>query len=135
MKFMVQTGIGWKRGKSSNPVNSLLSCSPIKVITYLGFGPLRITSTAWKKRSLFSDDELILSIFRIGLRDLNKLGQILRINSVNVHSNIVQMLYENCSHNIKTILFYSAKLVVWVFGNVYFIKRNVDTLSDSANFS
>ena len=45
----------WKRGKSSNPVNSLLSYSPVKVITYLGFGPLRITSTAWK--GLFYDDE------------------------------------------------------------------------------
>ena len=55
MKVMIQTGIGWKRGKSSNPVNSLLSYSPVKVITYLGFGPLRITSTAWK--GLFYDDE------------------------------------------------------------------------------
>ena len=133
---MIQTGIGWKRGNSSNPVNSWLSCLTVMDITYLGFGPLRITSTTWKKRFiLWWWVNFLIIIYRIGLRDLNKLGQILKINSVNVHSNIVQMLYENFSHNIKTILFYSAKLVVWVFGNVYFIKRNVDTLSDSANFS
>ena len=56
---MIQTGIGWKRGKSSNLVNSLLSYSPVKVITYLGLGPLRITSTAWK--NIF--ERLSLDIF------------------------------------------------------------------------
>ena len=92
MKVMIQTGIGWKGGKSSNPVNSLLSYSPVRLSHTSGSDPCASQAQPGRK-GLFSDDELIFIIFRIGLKNLNKLGQILRINTVNVQCSLQYCSY------------------------------------------